>query len=162
MRTTGRWLLSAILGGVSALLLALFAAGAFQPDPRTSLPALPVQVLCLLGWTGSTLWLGGRSDGVRDVLRKGCLLGAVEWAALIPAMVRYRRMFEAAAQDPAAGGESPGLQAAGSLATMLSTLSVLMAFGCFCGWYLLARAAREHSARSEDDIETAPEGPPAD
>lgn len=78
-----RWSLAAILGLLSGFLLYFIAFMLFMPKGGPG----PMFVLVTLsgGWVLSAWFMGNGAESLLRVLRRGFLLGAIEWLIVIPA-----------------------------------------------------------------------------
>lgn len=125
----------AVLGVVSAVLLVALTAG---PVAETVPSAWPLGVF-VGGWIVSAWLLARETSRLLVVLRRGCLMGAAEWLALV-ALGRAAPLAQArtaGAVSHAAAVHQPSLQQvlSGSPATV-------MLWVCLAGWLLTWWSAR--------------------
>ncbi len=125
-----------------AVAMLLIPANAKGGDPNASMSnaILPAFIAFGIVWIASAWWMRRGAKRVSAVCRRGFLLGAAEWVAMIPLG------FIVGAQNATAshGGQISNVDAGviGILGVVTGGFSIAMAFGClvcFAVAYLMGR-----------------------
>ncbi len=138
-----RWSLAAILGLLFGFLLYFITFMLFMPKGGPG----PIFVLFTLssGWVLSAWFLGNNAESLLRVLRRGMLLGAIEWLIVIPASWVWtgRAVVSTVEQiGPAATGVAGAIIGGGLIALLTGGVALFMLVLCAIGYlivYLLQR-----------------------
>jgi hypothetical protein len=133
-------LFSGLLAYVAAAMLLVSANAKGDPNAIASNAIVPAFVAFGVVWAASAWWMRRGAKRVSAVCRRGFLLGAAEWVAMIPLG------FIVSAQNATAshGGQISNADAGaiGMVGIVTGGFSIAMAFGClvcFAVAYLMGR-----------------------
>jgi hypothetical protein len=137
MRMTVAIVLGFFSGFLAYMAVAMLSAAAAKNDPAALIPAF---IAFGAVWTASAWWMRRGAKRVSAVCRRGFLLGAAEWVAMIP------MGFIVSAQNSTSshGGSISNAEAGaiGLVGIVTGGFSIAMAFGClvcFAVAYLIGR-----------------------
>src|SRR5580700_5945748 len=119
------------------MAVAMLTATNANPDHLTFLPAFTTLVVV---WIASAWWMRRGVKRVSAVCRRGFLLGAAEWVAMVPLGFLVGVRTSTASQGGSISGSEAG--AIGVVGVLTGDFAIAMAFGClvcFAVAYLVGR-----------------------
>ena len=132
--------LSGFLAYMASAMLLVASNSKGDPGVMSSNSIALALIAFLVVWITSTWWMRRGAKRISAVCRRGFLLGAAEWVAMIPLGFIVSAQNAAAAHGGAISNTDAGV--IGVIGILTGGLSIAMAFGClvcFAVAYLIGR-----------------------
>jgi len=137
MKITLAIVLGFLSGFLAYMAVAMLSAAGAKGDPTALVPAF---VAFGIVWIASAWWMRRGAKRVSTVCRRGFLLGAAEWVAMIPVGFVVTAQNSTASHSGSISNAEAG--AIGIVGIVTGGFSIAMAFGClvcFAVAYLIGR-----------------------
>jgi hypothetical protein len=129
-----------VLGFFSGFLVYMAVAMLSVPGANSDPPSLALAFIAFgIAWGASAWWMCSGAKRVSTVFRRGFLLGAAEWIAMIPLGFVVSAKNTASHSGPISNSEAGAI---GIVGIVTGGFSIAMAFGClvcFAVAYLIGR-----------------------
>jgi hypothetical protein len=125
MKITTAIVVGLFSGFLAYMAVAMLSAAGAQGDPTALVPAF---VVFGVVWIASAWWMRRGAKRVSTVCRRGFLLGAAEWVAMIPLGFVVTAQHSTASHGGSISNAEAG--AIGIVGIVTGGFSIAMAFGC--------------------------------